>query len=272
MQLPLVGGFMLRILAAIQIAISVSAFAGGFDQMPSIGTEGSGRGIVDQNGGQQGQFGQFGQQSGFQQMQQQFQQIQQASAALTAGGGKGRGAENGSAEAGKAAQEAIKTASEKQSEDLKKAGESILSGVGSSPPKDEGVKKEVGEALKQLSTPQGSGNITELAKGVVSDIQALNAVQVSIITKIAEQFTAPPRQAPVPQKNPTLQNQIAASGLNPRQKPSNIFAEGLAQQSQNNVPHGTAFMKSQPINPGVMRGISSETIYNAPDSVAIPTH
>lgn len=270
-------GILATLLISMAFAITAQAGQVAGEGVPGSGPNpasvASGRGIgeFDFQQQQQGLNGQqFQQQTGIQQMQQQLAQIQQQGQALTQKKSSSRGAEE-SGQAAQAAQEAIKSSAEKQGEELKKVGESFLSSVGGNKPSDEGVKKEVGEALKQLSTPVASGALTEIAKGVVADIQALNAVQVGYITKIAEQFTAPPRSAPVPQKGTSLSTQIAAAGLNPRARPGNIFAEALNQISPVQVPQhsGQAFMESRSVSPGVMRGISSETIYNVPAGVSL---
>ncbi len=241
-------------------------------------THSSGRGIGEfgfQQQGQQQQFDQNGnpvqnQQTQLQQMQQQVLQLQEQGKNLTQKKSSGRGAQD-SGQAAQAAQESIKSSTEKQSESLKSAGESFLSSVGSSQPKDAGVSSAVADSLKALSAPAPSGSLTEIAKGVVQDIQALNASQVAYITKVAEQFTAPPRAEPVAQKGTSLANQIAASGLNPSYRPGNIFAEGLRQNSPVQVPQhtGNGFMESRSVSPGVMRGISSETIYNVPAGISL---
>jgi hypothetical protein len=231
-------------------------------------------GIGQQQNSQQQQTG-LDQQSGASAMYQQVQAMSQANMSLLSKGGSGgRGAaENGSEEAGKQAQESIKEATEKQGEELKKAGESFFSGIGSAQPKDEGVKKEVAEAFKSLSTPGSTSGLSELTKGVVQDIQQLNAIQVNTLAKIAEAFTAPPRSNEIKRPQTSVQNQVAAAGLTPQTNPGNIFAQALNQQSPVQVPqHSTqqrlGVMESE--NRGVMRGISSDTIYNVPMGVTLP--
>lgn len=262
--------------------LSLPALAGGFSSLAAGGGTESNEGHAPSMGrGAAGNSNQGGQQNQeqdtFAQLQQQAQQMQQANTALIQKTKEslGRAADNkAAAETFKQVTGDIAKASDKAGEELKKNTETFIQGATTSQPKEEGIKKEVGDAFKALSTPQNTAAITTGVAGVIADIQALNALQVGYIAEIAKAFTAPARPAPVANKTgPDISSQVASSGLTASTNPGNIFAQALSQQSPASVPTphstGQGFMDSTVRN-GAMRGLSSETLYNAPAGVTLP--
>lgn len=241
------------------------------------GTEGTGSGRGATGGrGADGDQNNQNQQNSVQSAMQQFQQIQQANMALVQKKDSGRGASdsgNGLAEAAQKNQEALKTATDKQAEEFKKSSEGLFSSLGKSPSGDE-IKGDVAKAFQQLSQPQPQGSIMALGNEVIKDIQTLNQIQVQTIAKIAEKFTAPPKPPVTVKPSPTVST-LAAPTLTASTTPGNIFSQALSLNSSASVPghNNTPRMMTndkQEVDAAVMRGLTSESLYNVPRGINLP--
>ncbi len=191
------------------------------------------------------------QQSKLQQMQGKVNEMIQAAADKKSS----RGAtSDASAEAGKAAQAAMKAATDKQEAESKKVGDAFLQSAIKGEQKEEQILKSLTEPAKETAASAAVGGNSDPAKEVIEAIKALNMVQVQALVSTAEKFAPAQTGAASSKAGPTIGAQIA--GISPVNASKNVIAQALEQHAEGP-------------DKGAMRGVDSKTLYNPPLS-AIP--